>query len=598
MQNALTEIVTGLVAGLDGLEKQYRARAALENHPELQQQLLLTLALLRNTVAPAVLGMSPPPVHVAVVGGTNCGKSTVTNVLVGEPVASWSLQGGFTTIPTAYALPELLRGAWHEQPGMLQGLRQLLPEKETAASAAQEYACAALTPPARLDYLPHTVVWDTPDIDSRYASERLHRVLEILGLADIVVVVLSKEKYADHPAYELLSLLLACGKTILVCLNKFTPTEYLEGRGHFQRQMLDTPERQRAVGEPVLLAYVEPTSLTRLWAVPEPTAHPLRAALAAYLRHPQELRQQTCQGAVQYISRHVETILQPAHRECALLAEWRTQVIARQQECLAFYRQHYLDDEQRYDSFRLALLRLLDLLDVPGINRVTRLIRQVVTAPMRWGWGLLRQMVLSAPQIVPRPEAVVLQESLDTAFKALHTFLLERQEDHLLWRQLRERFEGTIPDLLAQVARRLQTHEQALVPAIEAAAHQIYARMQASPVQLQAIRGGKLALEVAVTVAAVKSGGLAPDDILYGSLAYAGLQAAMQIAGERYIHSVKQDLRETQATAMAQLLDEAIVAPLLRLPDGSSTEQQALLTAEALHNLEQFAHTLAHRWRR
>jgi hypothetical protein len=583
---------------LDSLEKQYRARGALEQHPEIQQQLLLTLALLRNTVAPAVLGMSPPPVHVAVVGGTNCGKSTVTNILVGEPVASWSLQGGFTTIPTGYAMPELVQGAWHEQPGMLQGLRQLLPEQETAARAAPEYACVALTPPARLDYLYHTVVWDTPDLDSRYAPERLHRVLEILGLADIVVVVLSKEKYADHTAYELLSLLLACGKTILVCLNKFTPTEFPEGREHFQRQMLDTPERQQAVGKPVLLAYVEPTSLTCLWAVPEPTAHPLRAALAAYLRHPHELRQQTCQGAVQYISRHVGTLLQPARRECALLAEWRAQVVARQQECLAFYRQHYLEDEQRYDSFRLALLRLLDLLDVPGINRVTRLIRQVVTAPMRWGWGLLRQLVLSPPQVVPRPEAAVLQESLDTGLKALHTFLLERQEDHRLWRQLRDRFEGTVPDLLAQVARRLQTHEEALAPAIEAAAHQIYARMQASPAQLQAIRGGKLALEVAVTVAAVKSGGFTPDDLLFGSLAYAGLQAAVQIAGERYVHRVKQDLQETQATAMAQLLDETFVAPLLRLPDSSSAEQQALLSAEALHNLEQFARTLAHRWRR
>ena len=123
LHSAYINQVTALIDGLERLETQYRTRGELQRHPRLEQQLILTLALLRNTLAPTVLGVWPPPVHVAVVGGTNCGKSTVTNVLVGDTVAHASLQGGFTRIPTGYAIHDLLSGAWHDQPLMLKRLR-------------------------------------------------------------------------------------------------------------------------------------------------------------------------------------------------------------------------------------------------------------------------------------------------------------------------------------------------------------------------------------------------------------------------------------------------------------------------------------------
>jgi hypothetical protein len=588
--------VTALIDGLERLEGQYDARGMLQRHATIEPQLMLTLALLRNTIAPTALGVLPPPVHVAVVGGTNCGKSTVTNVLVGEAVARASLQGGFTRIPTGYAMQDLLSGAWHEQPLLLKRLRPRA-DMEGGQDSEQEYALVPLHSPAKFDYLQQAVIWDTPDVDSRYAHERQHRVLEIIGLADVVVLVLSKEKYADHTAYELLSLLLTSGKAVIVCLNKFTSAEYAEGLEHFRRQMLDTPHRRQAVGEPVMLAYVDPTAINRVWATTGGTAAQVRQAIAAHLRQPHRLRQRSARGAVQFVADHVDTLLQPAWRECALRAEWRLRVEEGLAACLAFYRQHYLEDERRYDSFRLALFRLIELLDVPGINRLTRLLRQVVTAPARWGWGLLKRLVAPAPSASPRAEVMVLQESLDITMTALQTFLLERQDDHPLWRQLRERFAPTMPALLEGITGRLHTHEQRLTQAIDAAARRIYARLQDSPTQLHALRGGKLALEVAVTLAAVKSGGLAPDDLLYGSLAYAGLQTVVQMLGEHYVHSVKTALQDTQATAVEALLRDGFVAPLLALLLEQEGTQQAPLAEVDLQYLTECAHSLALHWK-
>jgi hypothetical protein len=588
--------VTALIDGLERLEMQYGARSVLQRLPGIEQQLLLTLALLRNTIAPTVLGIRPPPVHVAIVGGTNCGKSTVTNVLVGDAVARASLQGGFTRIPTGYGIQDLVSGAWHEQPFILKRLRAQGPVGG-GPGTEQEYALEPLRSPAQFDYLQQAVIWDTPDVDSRYARERQHRVLEIIGLADMVVLVLSKEKYADHTAYELLSLLLASGKPVVVCLNKFTSAEAPEGAAHFCRQMLDTPERQQAVGEPVMLAYVDPTAIDRVWAPSGGIAAHVRQAIAARLRQPDSLRQQSARGAVRFVADHIDALCQPAWRECALRAEWRARVEEGLAACLALYRQHYLEDERRYDSFRLALFRLIELLDVPGINRLTRLLRQVVTAPARWGWGLLKRLVAPAPSVPPRAEVMVLQESLEMTLTALHTFLLEQQDDHPLWRQLRERFAPTMPTLLEGVTGRLHTHEQRLTQAIDAAARRIYARLQDSPTQLHALRGGKLALEVAVTLAAVKSGGLAPDDLLYGSLAYAGLQTVVQMLGEHYIHGVKKELQDTQAAAVEAALQDGFVAPLLALALEQEGTQQAPLAEVDLQHLTACAHSLALHWR-
>jgi hypothetical protein len=100
-----------------------------------------------------------------------------------------------------------------------------------------------------------------------------------------------------------------------------------------------------------------------------------------------------------------------------------------------------------------------------------------------------------------------------------------------------------------------------------------------------------------MTLAAVKSGGLAPDDLLYGSLAYAGLQTVVQMLGERYVQGVKKALQDTQAATVEALLRDGVVSPLQALPLGQGGTQQAPLTETDLQHLTQCAHSLVQHWR-
>ena len=67
------------------------------------------------------------------------------------------------------------------------------------------------------------VFWDTPDFDSLAAAEYRRGVLETAALADLYLLVLSKEKYSDLSVWNMLKLLSPLGRPLIICLNKSTP---------------------------------------------------------------------------------------------------------------------------------------------------------------------------------------------------------------------------------------------------------------------------------------------------------------------------------------------------------------------------------------
>ena len=81
--------------------------------------------------------------------------------------------------------------------------------------------CYALsTSNKRSDVLPACVLWDTPDFDSIDAGDYREGVIRTVALADLVVLVVSKEKYADQSVWELMKTIEPFGQPTLICLNK------------------------------------------------------------------------------------------------------------------------------------------------------------------------------------------------------------------------------------------------------------------------------------------------------------------------------------------------------------------------------------------
>src|SRR5437763_1939577 len=200
-------------------------------------ELRLAAALVRNVVAPYLDGQPPQPLHVAVVGGAGAGKSTVVNFLCGTGTAEANPQAGFTRHPVAYtraAGP----GHWPGHAGFLGPLHRL--DIPSPSSLDEDvYQLRKLPVGADGQLLQEFVVWDCPDMTTWAATGYVPRLLEVAGLADVIVYVASDERYNDEVPTEFLRLLLQAGKPVVACLVKMREADAPAFLEHFRREVID-----------------------------------------------------------------------------------------------------------------------------------------------------------------------------------------------------------------------------------------------------------------------------------------------------------------------------------------------------------------------
>jgi hypothetical protein len=157
-----------------------------------------------------------PVLVAAICGGTNTGKSLITNTLVGAEI-SRSLPEAARTIHPVASLPQGLveRG----------GLTGLFPGFEPVAWTSEEDALdharddvlvwredATGRQPSRL------VILDTPDIDGTL-RENWRRAELVRDAADVLVAVLTQQKYNDATVREFFASAAAADKTVIVVFN-------------------------------------------------------------------------------------------------------------------------------------------------------------------------------------------------------------------------------------------------------------------------------------------------------------------------------------------------------------------------------------------
>ena len=157
-----------------------------------------------------------PLLVAAVCGGTNTGKSLVTNSLVGAEISRSVPEAARTLHPVA----SLARGvaARADLAALFPGFRPV--PWRTAADAVDATAADILvwredpggTQPERL------VVLDTPDIDGTL-RENWHRAELVRAAADVLVAVLTQQKYNDAAVRDFFAAAAAAGKTVIVVFN-------------------------------------------------------------------------------------------------------------------------------------------------------------------------------------------------------------------------------------------------------------------------------------------------------------------------------------------------------------------------------------------
>ncbi len=552
----LEDLITRLDAGYGRLPP---ALAPPERDRTLAALRLATAAL-RDLAA--LDEQVPRPLQVAVLGPTQAGKSTVVNLLLGQSMAAASPLAGFTVHPAGFGIA--LRNS------QLDWLRPLFPDwtrHDRAALSRDQLDAYALDTLAATAGLPDdTVLWDTPDFDSLKAHDYQRGVLDVAAFADVVVLVLSKEKYADLSVWTFLELMRPLRRPLLICLNKMTPDAE-----QAIVQSLRTRLRERTLDADVIDIVTLPyrTDIDSLSA-----ALPERTHLCAVLGRALATvdRQQRAPGVHDLVQTHWEHWTAPVVTELAAAGAWHDAIDNAIAHALQFYQSEFLDHPQRFDTFRRAILELLHLLELPGLAGSLTRIRQVLTWPARQLFGSrhLRKLTGQTPSAnddQPAEERI-LNDVLEHLLTTLARDVLRQSEPQLpaavFWQALGRRLTERQPILLQRFTAAVQQHHQDFQPEIEAAAHQLYETLQHKPALLNTLRAARVTTDAAAVALAVKTGGLGVNDLLFAPAMVALTSMLTEGAIGSYMGRVASQLKHRQYDAVSSRVFAAEVQPALQ----------------------------------
>jgi hypothetical protein len=556
-------------------------------------RLALAASLVRNCLVPFLNDVQRGPLHVAVVGGAGTGKSTLVNFILGQAVAETNAQAGYTRHPVGYLTqsPGIEPSATEWFGGRLRRLAATEPSNVDQDAYQIRPVTASV---AGLDHA--MVVWDCPDMTTWLARHYVRRLIEAIGLADIVVYVASDERYNDATPTQFLQLILQGGKSVVACLVKMQERQAATLVEHFRQEVIAKMPECTKVAACVAIPYLPSEVLDDPAGAGAAFRRPLSDALRWWFERPAETRQAVARGAVEYIERYQETMLAVAKADLQALQGWNQLVSRGMDQFTDRYFKEYLSAE-RFPRFDEALVRLLKLIELPGAGQFVSGALKVVRTPYRlvmWGWNKWRN---PAP-IAGMPETPVLRAALSACLEGLRYQAVSQAHSHHLWARVKTGFEG---NLTAQVENELEAalrgYQVRLQTEVEGTARAIYEDLEKNPVALNTLRGVKFSLDAASIGGTLALGGLNWLDLVLVPLAASAAQALTERLGREYVDRQ----RESARTRQQQLFRDCVVQPLTewlsRWPatGGSSLERLQLTVERVPHRIKQIGDAVRQR---
>lgn len=551
-------------------------------------------ALLRMRVLPALTPgwADDDPVHVALCGGTNSGKSTVLNLLLGRAVAGMDVTARFSQHPEGFRPPALGVRFLDAYPTRFDGYERFVerhpPRQDDAALLREGHrrAVGVLDPAAAEDELAppaasaHAVLWDAPDFSTEQATLWMGAVLDTVALGDVVLMTVTDESYADDRGALLLRLISSSGARLHLVANKLPSGSLLDDvarklAAHWRAT--EALPRDRLHPLPLVAGNGPDARLRALLATDAASA--LRKAVADDTARGAGLKRTALRGAVAFLRERREELLRPLIDEVAAAGRWHAAVAeVTQQDLLNRYRREYLDG-RRYAEFDRALLRLVELLEVPGIGKVVKVIGDVTRRPSQRVLSWLRGLAGGGGGPRPQPteeerEALArLFEEWLAALQARAQLLLSRDE-RVLWRRVLEALDGEAlqEDLVARFTAAYQSYRERLDGEIERRARSLYEDLERRPAALTALRSANLLANVAVTGGAVAAGGFGAPDLVIGPLVAGLVQNLFDHGLGMYVRGHEEGLKAYQLRAVAEIADQALREPVARLAGGGFDE--------------------------
>jgi len=559
------------------LKQRYQAvlaelgnEAAKISYQQRIDQLILAEAFIRK--GQLIEALPDPVLQMAVVGPTQAGKSSLVNVLLNSNVAGVSPLAGYTIHPQGFCNGISVADCSGLQRyfGRFQQLQQTQLSKD-------RFDCFSLTENTTdSKLLPHGILWDTPDFDSIDSATYREGVIRAVALADMIILVVSKEKYADQSVWDIMSALEELRQPTIICLNKL-----VEGSESVIINSLKEKWRQARTDEfpEVVSLYYQKQGGLPVW--PESKQQLLKQSagkvrLDRHARFEQEL-----------LKRNWQTWLEPVFAEHQALNDWYELVDLVIKQAMDSYQRDYLNHPHHYETFQLAMAELLNLLEVPGLARVLAGTRKVLTWPVRQLMKLGRKSLHIADSSY---EIALLNQIAEHTLIQLADKLLDRAEQGhqgQWWRQLNSVLRSQRQDALQNFALAAKSYHLSFQQDVESAAHQLYYKLQDQPMVLNSLRATRATADATLIAISFYLGGIGVDDLVIAPamLTVTSLLAESAVGG--YMHKVEAELKQNQFNTVKQaLFIDSLRNKLLQLPEQLSMTTYFNISPEQLRAAE------------
>lgn len=500
------------------------------------------------------------PLQLGVIGPTQSGKSSVVNLLLGTKMAAASPLAGHTRYAHGFVSEEMTPDANRCLKSVLPGWRQVEPESPGEGDLFSLSRSGQAESFARRP----SIVWDTPDFDSVGSRSYRDTVPELCALADALLLVVSREKYADRSVWRMLRLIAPLGIPLMICLNKTERMEEAALRHSLEKRL---QVESISVAGILSLPYVEKAG--EALAV-TPAAKSLRTHLAQFLDSPESGR--SSEKLIAYLGQHWSQWTAPLRRELAAADYWQRAVETGIEEAVVVYRRECLDNLHYSYALQRAILRLLELLEIPGIAAALTKVRSVVTWPARRLQALFKERFSGKSAGGHEQEAGVLQETvshllIELQRKASERLLAGEDSANAWWRELLALLNLESTPIRSEAQAAVADYQSGFEAEIEEASQRLYRHLQQHPTTLNGLRAARLTTDTAAIVLAVKTGGVGINDLLLtpAMLSITSLLAEGAVGG--YMKQVESELKERQLVLLRQTLFRGVLAErLLHLP--------------------------------
>jgi len=521
------------------------------------------------------------PLQIAVLGPTQSGKSSVVNWLLEKKLAEVSPLAGFTVHPQGFCVNlRSDRLDWIDDyfRHYRRCPRDILP--------SDRYDCFALAETAAdaRHALSGAVLWDTPDFDSVDAQDYRQAVLRVAALSDVVLLILSKDKYADLSVWELIGLLEPLAQPTVICLNKVERASCRTLVGSLREKWRNA--RRDAPPPVITVPYLEnmPTDDFAL-------LHDERAQLlGAVERAIREVhRERHAKNATQFLQAHWRDWLAPVKAEHSLKAEWRTLVDEAVRDSLNLYKRDYLNHPHHYETFQRALAELLTLLEIPGLAGTLLTARKIVTWPVRQIVKLGQAVGGRRQQSISGETAILHQAAEHLFIRISETLLLKRDDDpsrQAWWKEMTGLLRSTRPVLTNRYSLAVDQYVRAFQPEIEKTAHSLYDRLREHPAVLNGLRATRVTTDAAALAVALHTGGIGVQDFIIAPAILSLTTMLAESALGRYMNKAAADLKQKQLEAVEKLFDKTVHAYLIGLAGQMDTSRQFNISPEAIESAE------------